>query len=154
MMGKLPQKRTRNRSIAAADVGRYLKQLAQINRDPLTGNVAMSEALLEIASILLAGKSASAKVTLENFTSQTNFAFEDEIDFQHLPLTQVREILSRTDLTKFELSTIGTERFGIAKSRMDRAPREEILKMIESAMQHEESLQIIAEEAQRQARTS
>jgi hypothetical protein len=52
------------------------------------------------------------------------------------------------------LATIGTERFGIAKSRMDRVPRDEIIKMIVSAMQHEESLNIISEEAQRHTRTS
>lgn len=145
---------SRRRHITAADVGRYLKHLAALNRDPLTGNVAMSDALTEIAKVLIAAKSEPAQKVLEKFTDQSKFEFEEELDFQALPLENVREILARPDLTKLDLAIIGTERFGIAKSRMDRVPRDEIIKMIASAMQHEESLTIISEEAQRHSRTS
>lgn len=154
MKSKFSTSKSRRRHITAADVGRYLKHLAAINRDPLTGNVAMSDALNEIAAILIAAKAAPATKTLENFTEQRKFDFEEEFDCQTLPLEKVREIIERPDLTKSDLATIGTERFGIAKSRMDRVPREEIVKMIASAMQHEESLNIISEEAKRHTRTS
>ena len=140
--------------ITSADVGRYLKNLAVIHRDPLTGNVAMSDALQEIAAILIAAKAAPAVKTLDEFTAQRNFNFEEELDLQSLPLEKVREILSRPELTQSNLVDVGTERFGIAKSRMVRVPRDEIIKMISSAIQHEESLAIISEEAQRQTRTS
>lgn len=154
MTSKSSNSKSRRKHITAADVGRYLKQLAALNRDPLTGNVAMSDALKEIAAILMAAKAAPATKVLEAFTEQSKFDFEEEIDFQTLSLGKVREIINRSDLTKADLATIGTERFGIAKSRMDRVSRDEIIKMIGAAMQHEESLNIISEEAQRHSRTS
>ena len=154
MKSKFSTSKSKRRHITAADVGRYLKHLAALNRDPLTGNVAMSDALNEIAALLIAARASPAATVLENFTEQSKFEFEEEFDFQSLPLEKVREILARSDLTKSELATIGTERFGIAKSRMDRVARDEIIMMISSAMQHEESLNIISEEAQRHTRTS
>jgi len=154
MRSKFSTSKARRKHITSADVGRYLKHLAALNRDPLTGNVAMSDALNEIAVILIAAKAEPAAKVLANFTEQSRFQFEEEFDFQTLPLEKVREVLARQDLTKSDLATIGTERFGIAKSRMDRVARDEIIKMISSAMQHEESLTIISEEAQRHTRTS
>ena len=154
MRSKFSSSKSRRKHITAADVGRYLKHLAALNRDPLTGNVAMSDALNEIAAILIAAKAAPATGALKTFVEQSNFEFEEDFDFQALPLEKVREILARSDLTKSELTTIGTERFGIAKSRMDRVSRDELIKMVQSAIQHEESLDIISEEAQRHTRTS
>lgn len=154
MRSKFSASKSRRKHITAADVGRYLKHLAALHRDPLTGNVGMSDALSEIAAILIAAKAAPAAKVIENFIEQSRFDFEEEFDFQTLPLEKVRELLSRPDLTKSDLATIGAERFGIAKSRMDRVPREEIIKTIASAMQHEESLSIISKEAQRHTRTS
>jgi hypothetical protein len=135
-------------------VGRYLKHLATLNRDPLTGNEAMSDALNELATILIAAKAAPVTKAIEKFIEHSKFNFEEEFDFKTLPLAKVHEVLARPNLSKSDLATIGTERFGIAKSRMDRVPRDEIIKMIVSAMQHEESLNIISEEAQRHTRTS
>jgi len=154
MRSKFSISKARRKHITSADVGRYLKHLAVLNRDPLTGNVALSDALQEIAAVLIAAKAAPAKKTLENHLTQNKFDFEDEVDFHTLPLDKVREILARPDLTKSDLATVGSERFGIAKSRMDRIPREEIVKTITSAMEHEESLSIISEEARRHTRTS
>lgn len=154
MMGKFTIPKGRPKRITSADVGRYLKHLSALNRDPLTGNAAMSAALLEIATLLIAGKAAPAPKVLNQKLEQGGFNFEENYDLHALSLEKVREIIARPDLTKSELSAIGMERFGIAKSRMDRIPREEIVKAISAAMQHEESLAIISEEAQRHARTS
>lgn len=154
MRSKFSISSARRKQITSADVGRYLKHLALLNRDPLTGNVAMSGALHEIADILIAAKAVPAPKALGEFTAQNKFDFEEEADFQAMSLEKVREVLERTDLTKSDLATVGTERFGIAKSRMDRVPRDEIIKMISSALQHEESLAIISKEAQRHLRTS
>ena len=86
--------------------------------------------------------------------AQGKFDFEDSLDLQSVSLEKVREILARSDFTKTDLITVGTVRFGIAKSRMIRVSREEIISMISSTIQHEESLAIISEEARRHTRTS
>ena len=149
-----PNSKAQKRHITAADVGRYVKHLAALHRDPLTGNAAMSSALNEIAAVLISARAAPATKALEKYTSQNEFNFEDEIDFETISLDKVREMLNRPELTKADLAIIGGERFGIARSRMERSNRDEIVQMINSALQHEESLNIISEEAQRQSRTS
>jgi uncharacterized protein with von Willebrand factor type A (vWA) domain len=154
MKNKFPTSTSGRKHITSADVGRYLKHLAALHRDPLTGNVAMSDALQEIASILISAKAAPAPRALNEFMAQRKFDFDEDLDLRSVSLEKVREILARTDLTKSDLTTVGTMRFGIAKSRMDRVSRDEIHNMISSAIQHEESLTIISEEAQRQTRTS
>ena len=154
MMRPLSVSKVRKRRITSADVGRYLKHMAAVSRDPLTGNQAMSDALYEISAVLIAGKASPARTVLESHLAQKNFEFEEDLDLSALPLDRVRDVLGRSDLTKADLTIIGTERFGIAKSRMDRISRDEIIKVIMSAVQHEESLAIISEEAQRHSRTS
>lgn len=154
MRSRFTVPKTRRKHITSADVGRYVKHLAALHRDPLTGNPAMSEALSEIADILMSGKAAPARRVLEDHVSQKGFEFEQDTDLHSLPLDDVKTLLSRADLTKSDLVMVGSERFGIAKSRMDRIPREEIVSAISSAIQHEESLSIISEEARRHTRTS
>ncbi len=154
MRSKFSNTTARRKPITSADLGRYLKHLAALNRDPSTGNPALSEALCEIAAVLIAGKASPAKKVLEDHTAQKHFVFEDDVDVQSLSLDDVRKIVERPDVTKADLTVIGMERFGIAKSRMERSPREDIVKAISSAMQHEESLAIISAEAKRYSRNS
>ena len=154
MRSKFHTSKSRRKHITSVDVGRYLKHLAALNRDPLTGNPGMSEALSEIAAVLIEGKAMPAAKVLATHTAQNAFEFDQEFELQTLSLTAIRDILARQDLTKADLTMIGMERFGIAKSRLERATREEIIGAISSAMQHEESLTIISEEARRQSRTS
>jgi uncharacterized protein with von Willebrand factor type A (vWA) domain len=154
MKSKLATSMPGRKQITSSDVGRYLRHLAALHRDPLTGNVAMSDALQEIASVLMSAKASPAHKALEDFMTQGKFEFEDNMDLRSISLEKVREILARSDLTKLDLTTVGTVRFGIAKSRMNRVSRDEIVRMISSAVQHEESLAIISGEAQRHTRTS
>ena len=110
MKSKFSVSKARRKHITSADVGRYLKHLAALNRDPLTGNVAMSNALQEISAILIAARATPAAKTLGQFAAQSIFDFEEEFDFQSLLLHKIREILARSDLTKSDLTTVGAER--------------------------------------------
>lgn len=144
----------RRRRITSADVGRYLKQLAAANRDPLTGNPAMSAVLAELSKIFIEGHNLSASDVLVNSMKSGGFKFDDRLDIKTLSLHKIREILDTPRVTKVDLVAIGTGRFAIPKSRMNRASREEIISLILSAVQHEESLNAISEEARRHRRTS
>ena len=67
MRSKFSTSKARRKHITSADVGRYLKHLAALHRDPLTGNVAMSDALNEIAAILIAAKAEPAAFSRSDF---------------------------------------------------------------------------------------
>ncbi|TXN24956.1 hypothetical protein [Methylobacterium sp. WL19] len=155
-MIKQRSNKKKNKGISAADVGRYLKHLSVAMKDPITGNPAMGEALLNLATILAEAKLASVSTAAEKFVDQGGFDFDDEIDFSGLSTEEVQKVLINPALTKAHLIILGAERFGIVRSRLEKLPREEIIKAITAASQHEKSLDIISEEAKRggQSRSS
>ena len=156
-MNRRPYKRRASaRGISAEDVGRFLRQYASAIKDQRTGNPAMAEALLNLSTILIDAKLATVETAAQKFMDQGAFAFDDEIDFGDLSTTAVAEALSDPTLSRAHLVILGAERFGIARSRLEKLPREEVVRLILAAIQHEESLGIISEEARRggQSRSS
>lgn len=148
---RIPSK-NRGKALTAQEVGRFLKQFAQSLRDPQTGNTRMSEALISISNHLIGEKFNDIETAISKFefTPQSD---DDELNFEGVPIQKVYSILTDPNITKSQLLIIGTERFGIARSRMERLQREEIAQLIFSAAQHEESLDIISDEAVRGGKT-
>ncbi|WP_156652614.1 hypothetical protein [Methylobacterium sp. Leaf86] len=149
-------KKKRARTISAGDVGRFLKHFAATLKDPQTGNPAMSDALLNLSTILIDAKLATVETATTKFVDQGGFDFDDDIDFGDLSTEAVQKALTNSELSRAQLVILGVERFGIARSRLDKLPRDEIVRLITAASQHEESLDLISEEARRggQARSS
>jgi septum formation topological specificity factor MinE len=147
--GKRRSPRKRTRPITAADVGRYIRGLASLNRDSLTGNPELSEALFRLAGVLTAAKALPAHEAAQRALDQDELQFEDELDFEDLELEQVKSLLDSADTSKAFLLILAVERLGMARSRLEKMPREEIVRVLQAAVQHEESLSIISEEARR-----
>lgn len=143
------RKRSVDRGITAADVGRFLKLQAAALRDPRTGNPRMAQALTELASKLIAEKFSPVEKAAQKFMDHGGFEPEDDIDFSVLSIDEVRNALTNEALTRGHLIILGTERFGIARSRLEKLSREEIVRIVSAANHHEESLGIISEEARR-----
>ncbi|MEW9534896.1 hypothetical protein MRBLRC7O_000093 [Agrobacterium radiobacter] len=136
--------------MTGAELGRYLKSLALLNRDPVFGNPELSEALMVLGKTFLEQKSSPFSTILDTVVNTYSSAlFADEISLAKLTLDEVKKRLRRPSITKSELVVIGIKRFGIAKSRLTKLPREQVIAAIDAAVQHEESLAIISEEAKR-----
>lgn len=147
--GRRRSPRKRTRLITAADVGRYLRGLASLNKDSLTGNPELSEALYRLAEVLSAAKALPAHEAAERALEQDELQFGDDLDFNDLELEQVKSLLTAPDTSKTFLLILAVERLGMARSRLEKMPREEIVRALQAAVQHEESLSIISEEARR-----
>ncbi|MGR9310712.1 hypothetical protein ACU8MX_14925 [Rhizobium leguminosarum] len=150
MIKKPSQPRGRlKKPLTGAEVGRYLKSLALLQRDPRMGNLELSEALMSLGKALLETKSAPIERVIEDIAKNDQGFFPELANFRSLSLEDIRRYLNQSTVQKGELVTIGTERFGIAKSRLERLPREEVVAALRAALEHEESLNIISEEAKR-----
>ncbi|MEA3036493.1 MAG: hypothetical protein QOH04_2265 [Sphingomonadales bacterium] len=149
MAGRRRSNRKRARPITAIDVGRYLRSLASLNKDPLTGNPELSDALYRLADVLFEAKALPAHEAAQRSLEQEELQFGDELDFEELQLEQVKSLLDDPETSKTFLLILAVERLGMARSRLEKMPREEIVRALQAVVQHEESLTIISEEARR-----
>jgi len=143
----------RMKPLSALEVGRFLKQLSVSMRDGRTGNLMLSQALLDLSNALIGEKYTLPGVAGRRFIEQGGFEFDDGLDFTNLTTAAIQQALADPELPKAQLIILGTDRFGIARSRMEKLPREEIVKLITAAAQHEESLSLISEEARKGGQT-
>jgi hypothetical protein len=135
--------------VTGTDLGRYLKSLALLNRDPRLGNVELSDALMSLGKALMETKSPSLERVIHDIAHGEQGILREFPAFSSLTLEDVRGYLDSPTTAKGELVIIGADRFGIARSRLEKLPREEVVNTLRAALQHEESLNIISEEAKR-----
>lgn len=143
--------------LSKTDVSRFLRQLSKFYSNPKFGNVPLANGLKTAADLL--EEYAQEEANRQNQSSQTVAKVgPDEVrkEFDQLTLDQVRSILQRGDLNKSELMELGSNRFAISRSRMKKLNINDALEVIRSAIEHEDSLDIISKEAERggQSRTS
>jgi len=113
-----------------------------LQSDPRTGNPALARALQDLASTLKPQRNATAPGPLEATLP----------DIQNLTADQITSRLERFETSKSELIRIARERFSIASSRLNKMPRKLVIETILDALKHEQSLEIIENEAERDAR--
>ena len=142
------KKRPQPTDLSASDVGRYLSRLASLNRDPKTGNPALGVALKELSDYLLASNAS----TVLNALPKADHGKEPEPEefFDEASTLSKEEIISRleNDTTdRKQLVIIGAVRFGIPNSRLQKLSREDLTRALLSAIEHEQSIEILSDEA-------
>ncbi len=140
--------------ISDGHVAQFLDKIADSLKDRRTGNPAMSEALRALAKRLRGGAlplepQLLGRQTVHSEAEQLSFQDDDDLQFESLTLFQAEEAIRRPEMTKGHLIIIATERFGLARSRLERMPKDELVRAILAALEHERSLNIISEEARR-----
>lgn len=141
---------SQSRPLSAFEVARFLKRLSSFYRDPKTGNLALSEALAELAAALsrrpdlsVTGAAAAIDASPEEIGSSSLGRLKN------LTIKEVKRLLSETAISKSKLIDLGAERFAIPRAGLKRINRDQVLDTVLAAVQHEESLDIISREAQR-----
>lgn len=150
--------RAKIESISAVEVGRYIKRLSSLNKDRYTGNPALSVALEELASFLMNTKEQTVREAISHHQKEIELSPDENPtrDNAILTLSEVAEILGAPEVTRVTLIAVGSERFGIPTSKMTKLSKEDIVKAIRLALEHEQSIEILADEASRggKSRTS
>ena len=150
------------RILLIGDLVRYLSQLANLNRIQRTGNIDLSEGLKQLTRALrpYAKRTVPEFVDLlknESYGSQSSSTKEKvslPLDLESLSQQAIDEILSNGSYTKSQIIEIGTRRFGIPRSKLLRSNKEDVLKTVHAALDHERSLDVISKEASRAVRAS
>lgn len=147
------------RPLTAVEVGRYLKRLSALQKDSLTGNRALSEALQEISDFLTPLGNKTIEQALTGSKPETEkpdeVALNKPLSYD-ISLKEISGLLENKDITRAELVQLGAKRFGIAESKLNKLSRESAVKTIRAALEHEQSIEILSNEASKggQSRTS
>ena len=143
---KLPEDKS---ELSAAEVGKYLKKLAELHRDRNFGNTKLTSSLTDLANFLLKSRDCSVKEALENpKVNKTSASYEiQSLSFDDLSYDETIKIIVKESSTKEQLSTLGEIRFGISKSSLKKLSKEDLKRELLSALEHEKSIEIISEGA-------
>ena len=127
---KLPEDKS---ELSAAEVGKYLKKLAELHRDRNFGNTKLTSSLTDLANFLLKSRDCSVKEALENpKVNKTSASYEiQSLSFDDLSYDETIKIIVKESSTKEQLSTLGEIRFGISKSSLKKLSKEEFGQLIE-----------------------
>jgi len=131
------------RALSDAEVARYLRHLVTMHKDKRTGNPLLATALSRLADRLEQGNIPVPSAREE----QSPLPLGDLEKFDSDAITQ---FLDDDSKPKAALVELAASRFGIPRSKLYRMKISEVRDTINSALQHENSLKIIGQEAERQ----
>ena len=163
---------TRETPILVRDVAQYLTGLARLHDAKKTGNIELSEALLQVANVLRqygdspvselrnvinakAIRASSTRAALRK-SSARRVKMALPTDLESASQSDVEKILDNDDYTKQQISELGFRRFGISKPMLLRLSKEDAKRSVQSALDNERTLDVISKMARRagQARAS
>ena len=146
-------------SLLVRDVSQYLLMLAKMNANPNTGNALLSEALSAITKALKPYSTCHASELpriLNHVKSDNSYSPSSRKEKISLPknletlsLEHAERILKEKRYTKLQLIELGTNRFGVSRSKLAKTIRSDIVAVLGSAIEHERTLKIISKEARR-----
>lgn len=76
-----------------------------------------------------------------------NKEIKPEYDFQLMDLGQIKEVLATNKLRKDQLLLLGEKRFGLPSGSYKKHRKEDLVKVIESVIENDDTLKIIGEQA-------
>ena len=153
-----PGPSTRNQ-LLVGDVLNHLSGLAKLYSDTKTGNMEMGDGVGHVVNALrpyadspvseLESVIAKRKRSRASKTTPRKPQAELPLELESLERSEVEAILQDDAYTKRQIAELGYRRFGISQSALARRRREDALMSIRAAMEHELSIKVIGEEAER-----
>lgn len=146
-------------ALSVRDLIRYLSRLANLQSDVQTGNLLLSKGLQQLVKGLRPHASRSipdlVEILREGYPSnrrkssskRTRAILPSCLD--SISRADIENVLSNSRYNKKQLIELGVVRFGIPKSKLTGLKRTDVIESIHAALDHETSLDVISEEAQR-----
>jgi hypothetical protein len=132
-------------SVSRPELARFLKRLADLYKDPVTGNPALSLALFDLSRELSREPGGNA-VTQERRHPVWHKGLDE---LEKLDAEAVKAFISDETKSKSELIELANVRFSIPHSRLMKMRIRDIRDFIKSALLHEDSITAIAEQARK-----
>jgi hypothetical protein len=136
-------------TLTTRELARFLKGLSSAFDERITGAPAVAESLLTLARVLstLPDQPVSELKELNRPKQRTPKRRWD--DAASLSLQEVRRLLRDENLLKSDLIELAHMRFKFPRARLEKLPIETVLETIWSAADNEDSLRVIAANAER-----
>jgi hypothetical protein len=143
-------KTTRSTKLPARELARFIRRLSFLYRDPIAGNIPLSNSLAELADQL------SRPVPDSNFVTERGELRKRSLSSQKrkghfgtLDSRAIEKLLQSPTITKMNLIQLGGERFSIPRAKLMKLTLDDAIEAIRAALRNEESLKIISREAER-----
>lgn len=147
-------------SFPVNDLIDLLRRLAAVYTNPRLGNPSVANALEKISRALLKFKGCDFDEIVPRFSirvsnhsnrkASAQLSRLSNVDVVSLKLREVRNLLADGQLSKVDLVHLGTTRFGLSRSGLQRMSVVSVVEAVETAMRNEESLDVISSQAARQ----
>ena len=141
------------------DISQYLSGLAKISKSGKACNPVLSESLRHVVRALrpysdcpvheLASTLRGARPASHRKPPVRKPRPSLPMDLESLLLEDIEELLNDDGFTIDQLAELGFRRFGISGSSLLRARKADVLSFIRAAVEHERSLDVIAEQARK-----
>lgn len=156
-LGEKPKDGARESQMLVKDVIRHLSGLAKLYQEEKTGNMALSQGLQQVAKALrpyaaclvqeLAEAIKETQPSKIRKTSPKKKKAALPPNLESVCKEDIERILGNEDYTKGQVAELGFKRFGISRSALERRRKEDAVRSIRIALEHERSLDIISQQA-------
>ena len=153
---------TQEEQLYVTDIVQYLSNLAKLNGEEKTGNIAFSQGLQDLVRILrpfaectvselsdVLKERSNARTTNARTAKKARDQFTMLLpaSIETMAQNDVLQILDDESCTKQQIIDLGVRRFGISQSKLQRLRKEDARATVRAALAHERSLDVIATEA-------
>ena len=157
---RAPEARVQESHLTVKDLIEYLSSLANLHNHSRTGNLELSEGLRRLSKALQPYAGKTVHDLMDTLTEKRRVGDRESSRKKkpeatlppHLNSSSwntVEAVLSESRYTKRQLVELGVLRFGISQSKLIRLDRNNVVKSIRAALDHEMSLTAISKEARR-----
>lgn len=144
--------KSKSQAITARDVAKVIASFASVYNVPGAGNARVATALKRAADMIAAlGDQPMTKLPISTLRL-SNEELLPVVDFSNISVSEVRRLLDNPGMSKTRLVEMAFVRFGMPKARLLKLPIEDALEAIAAAAANEESLEIIAKNADQSGR--
>jgi hypothetical protein len=135
--------------LSPGELARFLRNLASFYKNPILGNRRLSTALSDLARNLTRENTAAFQTKANLSRDRGATALGGPLRFESFSPEEIGQFLANPNNSKLQLIELASGRFGIPRAKLMRLRTEEVRERIKAALLHENSLQILSEEAQR-----
>lgn len=152
MKPKRDYSRASSSPMTARETARIIEGVAKLYELPNSGNSKVVAALRKAAKLIAdLGDEPMSKLPKNSLSTRAKHALPS-YEFSSLSVGQVLTILNDPRATKTYLIEMALARFGMPKARLTKLPFDETVDAIKAAAANEESLEIIAKNADQSGR--
>ena len=154
-----PEADTHENQMLVKDVVRHLSGLAKLYQEDKIGNPTLSEGLLQVVKALrpyaacpvqeLAGALKGTKLAKGRNSTPRKKKVTLPSNLESVCNKDIEEILGDGNYTKGQVAELGFKRFGISRSTLERLRKEDAVRSIRIALEHERSLDVISQQARK-----